>query len=314
MRPPNNRSTPRRLIVGLVGALLLFYVGLAAWFTHGIISGRQGLTPLERALQHSDDLLPVSSRPPVNRAIPVKPSRVAGQKNAPSVIASTTTTTTEPPTPLIDPNDDIHIVFSTGCNYFQHWQAEVLLHSHMKVGQRGKITRVVSGCDTENVKRKHAKFLTHPEGLADETVPLEELQKSSHPNMHLHVTPSFEGAREFPWINKPMGIHHWLMHADPPVTESVIVIIDPDMFFMDTITQDGSKSIKGENRPYGENGLLCTDVRFCSPHTHTHTLSLSRCRRCRPRTRLVSLSHALTMCSFFPPLSTLQNFTGLPTR
>jgi hypothetical protein len=133
------------------------------------------------------------------------------------------------------------------------------MHSHLRVGQRGKITRVVSGCDTENVKRKHAKFLTHPEGLADETVPLEELQKSSHPRMHLHVTPSFEGAREFPWINKPMGLHHWLEHADPPVRESVIVIIDPDMFFMDTITQDGSKTVQGRQPPFGGNGLLCTD-------------------------------------------------------
>ena len=56
--------------------------------------------------------------------------------------------------------DDIHIVFSTGCNLFQHWQAEVVLYSHMKVGQKGKITRVVSGCDTEAEKRAHGKFLT----------------------------------------------------------------------------------------------------------------------------------------------------------
>ena len=29
---------------------------------------------------------------------------------------------------------------------------------------RKNSVQVVSGCDTENVKRKHAKFLTHPEG------------------------------------------------------------------------------------------------------------------------------------------------------
>jgi len=44
--------------------------------------------------------------------------------------------------------------------------------------------------------------------------------------------------------NDDAGLHHWLMHADPPVTESVIVVVDPDMFFMDTITQDGLKTIK----------------------------------------------------------------------
>jgi hypothetical protein len=72
----------------------------------------------------------------------------------------------QPPPPPVDvvkgydEEEDIHVVFSTGCNLFQHWQAEVVLHSHMKVGQKGKITRVVSGCDTESEKREHAEFLT----------------------------------------------------------------------------------------------------------------------------------------------------------
>ncbi len=56
-------------------------------------------------------------------------------------------------------DDDVHVVFSTGCNLFQHWQAEVLLHSHLLVGQRGKITRIVSGCETEHLKREHSRFL-----------------------------------------------------------------------------------------------------------------------------------------------------------
>ncbi|KAH9256960.1 hypothetical protein BASA81_004781 [Batrachochytrium salamandrivorans] len=147
--------------------------------------------------------------------------------------------------------DDIHIVFSTGCNLFQHWQAEVLLFSHIKVGQKGQITRVVSGCDTENVKREHANYLTHPEGLGDDVVSLEELKKSSHPHFHLHVTPSFPGAREFPWINKPMGLAHWLEHANPK--ESVIVIIDPDQFFMDKLRIDGSRQVGSKSNP-----ILCT--------------------------------------------------------
>jgi hypothetical protein len=154
--------------------------------------------------------------------------------------------------------DDIHIVFSTGCNLFQHWQAEVVLYSHLKVGQKGKITRVVSGCDTESEKRAHGKFLTHPEGLADDAVPLEELQKSSHPNFRLHVTPSFPGAKEFPWINKPMGLAHWLENANPPVKEKIIIIIDPDQFFLDKLKIDGSRSVKGSGKPYGMNGILMT--------------------------------------------------------
>lgn len=55
-----------------------------------------------------------------------------------------------------------------------------------------------------------------------------------------------------------MGLAHWLQHADPPVAESTIVIIDPDQFFMDKLEIDGSRSVKGESRPYGEDGILCT--------------------------------------------------------
>ena len=167
-------------------------------------------------------------------------------------------------TTSLDPNEDIHIVFSTGCNYFQHWQAEVLLHSHMKVGQKGKITRVVSGCDTEHIKRKHAMYLTHPEGLGDLPVPLEELKMSSNPNFELYVTPSFDDAREFPWINKPLGLAHWLEHAKPK--ESIIVIVDPDMMFLAPITQDGSRTI-------GNGGALCSTGCVNVPHFQDPNLS-----------------------------------------
>jgi hypothetical protein len=70
------------------------------------------------------------------------------------------------PTNANDPDNDIHIVFSTGfignqfcnklttfsrCNLFQAWQAEVLLHSAHSVGQKGAITRIVSGCEEKEV-------------------------------------------------------------------------------------------------------------------------------------------------------------------
>jgi hypothetical protein len=89
-------------------------------------------------------------------------------------------------------------------------------------------------------------------------VSLEELQKSSNPYFRLHVTPSFPGAKEFPWINKPMGLAHWLEHANPPVREKIIVIIDPDQFFLDKLVLDGTRSVKGKKRPYGDNGILMT--------------------------------------------------------
>lgn len=219
----------RRWLLLVVAVLVLFYVLTATWFARSMFVSSENDNPVEI------------------------PEGLKGENTIPKQ-ERTETTVKQPPYD----EDDVHIVFSTGCNLFQHWQAETLLHSHLAVGQKGKITRVVSGCDTEMEKREHGKFLTHPEGLADDAVPMEELAKSSHPNFRLHVTPSFPGAKVFPWINKPMGLNHWLQNANPPITESVIIIIDPDQFFLDKIVVDGSRSIKGGKLPYGEGGLLCS--------------------------------------------------------
>jgi len=141
MRP--KRSGSRQLFVVLIAALLLFYVGLAFWFTRGIISGRSPITtalhpPTQVAAPRDSVVLPSVPGPenPRGRAaaedVPREPA--GGYVNRAAA--------PEQPKRALDPNDDIHVVFSTGCNYFQHWQAEVLLHSHLKVGQRGQITRV----------------------------------------------------------------------------------------------------------------------------------------------------------------------------
>lgn len=39
----------------------------------------------------------------------------------------------------------------------------------------------------------------------------------------------------FPFYNKPNGMAHFLRHADPPVEEAVIALVDPDMVFMSTL-------------------------------------------------------------------------------
>jgi hypothetical protein len=95
-------------------------------------------------------------------------SNDAIRQSAASDLTETAATVAMPPPKEISkrifPNqsrddDDVHFVFSTGCNLFQHWQAEVLLNSHFMVGQRGKITRIVSGCETEHIKREHNMYM-----------------------------------------------------------------------------------------------------------------------------------------------------------
>lgn len=134
----------------------------------------------------------------------------------------------------------MHIIFSSGCNYFQHWQSELLLATASYVGQRGRLTRIVSGCHDKGAEHISHRHQTFPPGLNDVLVPLVELNRSVNDAFGLFVTPTFEGAKDFPWINKPSSIAHFIKHARPELDrmgEQVIVILDPDFVFVEPITQ-----------------------------------------------------------------------------
>jgi hypothetical protein len=48
-------------------------------------------------------------------------------------------------------DDDIHIVFSTDCGGYQHWQSMLTSYSAARVGQKGRVTRIASGCTDKEV-------------------------------------------------------------------------------------------------------------------------------------------------------------------
>ena len=138
-------------------------------------------------------------------------------------------------------NGKLHVIFSSGCNYFQHWQSELLLASAKWVGQRGRITRIVSGCHDKSAEKVRHSHQTFPAGKNDLLVPLKELNRSVNEDFGLYITPSFEGAKDFPWINKPSSIEYFLEHAAPELEragESVIAILDPDFIFLKRLTQE----------------------------------------------------------------------------
>lgn len=94
------------------------------------------------------------------------------------------------------------------------------MFSALRVNQPGRFTRVLCGCTHEKTR--------------------EILKRgSSNPKLHFHVTPDFKD-HPYPEINdpnytpygKPFGIKHWLRNANPPVKEKLIVIIDPDFYFL----------------------------------------------------------------------------------
>jgi hypothetical protein len=102
-----------------------------------------------------------------------------------------------------DPNDRLHILFSTSCNEFQHWQAEVVVNSAMRVGQKGKITQIVVGCDEREDKGVDLKdrVLTHSQGDADNLVGQEKWAMNAGNGIKFNrlFAPSIEQAKKFPW-------------------------------------------------------------------------------------------------------------------
>jgi len=140
-------------------------------------------------------------------------------------------------------DDDMHIVFSTGCNAFQHWQGEVLLNSAYHQGQCGKMTRIVVGCDKKIVGGE--AISTHAAGAADNLISHEDLLKSTYPRLNVHVSPSIPEAAEFPWFNKPWSFEHWVANKADDVSERVVVILDPDEFFFQPLTQRAEHAADG---------------------------------------------------------------------
>ncbi|GBG33125.1 Peptidyl serine alpha-galactosyltransferase [Hondaea fermentalgiana] len=133
-----------------------------------------------------------------------------------------------PPGQKTGDDGKLHVIFSSGCNNFQHWQSELLLASAYLAGQRGRITRIVSGCHDKSAETVRHQHQTFPQGKNDLLVPLEILNRSVNENFGLYITPSFDGARDFPWINKLDRLG-----------ETVIAILDPDFIFLKPLTQTG---------------------------------------------------------------------------
>lgn len=129
-------------------------------------------------------------------------------------------------------NEDLHFVFLTTCDPSQHWQSRVLVSSFLRVNHLGRLTRIVSGCDEASLRALLKK-------------------EPMHPRMQLHVADNYthRPAREnektsasfidsYLRYSKPFGIRHWLRHANPPVLESTIILVEPDFIFLQPLLLD----------------------------------------------------------------------------
>mmetsp|Transcript_24054 Transcript_24054/g.34478 ORF Transcript_24054/g.34478 Transcript_24054/m.34478 type:complete len:511 (+) Transcript_24054:123-1655(+) len=181
----------------------------------------------------------------------------------------------QPPEFDTDGTTRIHVVFSTDCSDYQHWQSYAVFYSAMKIGQSGKVTRIASGCsDTQ------AKEVTqwHKEHIQ---IPMSD-------NFLLHLTPDFKSVKtedgkkagKYDYFNKPFGLLHWLengesMGIDPSTKRLtnenvVIVLIDPDMILLRPFSSDFSN--KQETLFNVENEEWVTKVQHGKPFASKYGL------------------------------------------
>lgn len=151
-----------------------------------------------------------------------------------------------------------HLIFSTGCNSFQRWQAHLLFYSAMKVRQPGHITRIVSGCpDPREQRQAQYWFDNFIAGMS--------------PRFHMHImTDSVADmvnsdantgggggggggntsiVDTYYYFNKPYGVRDWMTKTFKMTDQTkdevedadrdIIMLIDPDMILLKPLVPPG---------------------------------------------------------------------------
>ena len=170
----------------------------------------------------------------------VTPKKEEGTSSTISTKTATVTTTE-------DDSNKVHIVFSTDCSSFQHWQSYLLFYSAYRIHQPGKITRIASGCTDEEEEKELAWHTEHISSVMSE-------------DFRIHFTPHFSAVKDesgkvngdYKFFNKPMGLKHWFENSPdmgvdgnkgtvlPEHEDTIIALLDPDQVLLKHISGDMS--------------------------------------------------------------------------
>jgi len=121
-----------------------------------------------------------------------------------------------------------------------------VFHTFAKVGQKGRITRLVSGCDNTGGNTGGFSYLPG-QSVKDIAV----IRKSTNPDALVHVTPYFPESKACPFVNKPMSVNHWVKNSpktDRHGTRSPderVILIDPDQIFLAPLSIHDPKLFPG---------------------------------------------------------------------
>lgn len=119
-------------------------------------------------------------------------------------------------------NDIVHLVFSTDCSGYQHWQGIALWYAAQSAGHPGPVSRMASGCSNERRRRE----------IAAEWDRIDQ----GRGMFRVHFTPDMQMQGNYKYSNKPGGLKHWLANSDPPIEQEFIMLLDPDMMPLLPIT------------------------------------------------------------------------------
>jgi len=145
-----------------------------------------------------------------------------------------------------------HMIFSTDCSPYQHWQSYLYFHAAMKVKQPGYVTRIASGCENGELEKERQWHEKH-------------IQNRMSDRFRIHFTPHFSGVKdangktvkdangkpvnEYEYFNKPFGLKYYLEFGELMGTtvdgnikneDHRIILTDPDMILLRPITGDFS--------------------------------------------------------------------------
>lgn len=170
-----------------------------------------------------------------------------------------------------------HLIFSTDCSSYQHWQSYLVYFTAMKVRQPGHITRVVSGCSSEEEAEMISWFQNNVQYMSK--------------RFHIHLTPIFSEVKDekgnmigdYKFFNKPFGLKHFLENFDMlgfhdgafTHEDDIVFLIDPDMVLTRPLTSDFSDERETIIAPrrQGEN-TLATTVQRGIPFAQTYGLGV----------------------------------------